>query len=96
MTSLPVSASISDSFEDIQGHFFSSPNAHEIILQTDVAADLADSQHLQPAEMIGKDLFLRYAGREPLIRPPVPAPAIETPVVADDDHAERRGCRPGR
>jgi len=69
ITSLPVSASSSDSLEDIQGHFFSSPNAHEVILQTDVAADLADSQHLQPAEMLGKDLVLRYAGREPLAPP---------------------------
>ena len=69
ITSLPASASSSDSLEDIQGHFFSSPNAHEVILQTDVAADLADSQHLQPAEMLGKDLVLRYAGREPLTPP---------------------------
>jgi putative ABC transport system permease protein len=69
ITSLPVSASSSDSLEDIQGHFFSSPNAHEVILQTDVAAALADSQQLQPADMLGKDLVLRYAGREPLTPP---------------------------
>ena len=69
ITSLPISAAGSDSLDDIQGHFFSSPNAHEVILQTDVAADLADSQHLQPAEMLGKDLVLRYAGREPLTPP---------------------------
>jgi putative ABC transport system permease protein len=69
ITSLPVSAGGSDSLDDMQGHFFSSPNAHEVILQTDAAADLADSQHLQPAEMLGKDLVLRYAGREPLAPP---------------------------
>ncbi len=72
ITSLPVSAAGSDSLDDMQGHFFSSPNAHEVILQTDVAADLADSQHLEPAEMLGKDLVLRYAGREPLTPPAGP------------------------
>ncbi len=66
VTSLPNSASTSDSLEGMQGHFFSAPGAHEIILQADAAADLADSQHLQPAEMLGKELILRYAGREPL------------------------------
>jgi ABC-type antimicrobial peptide transport system permease subunit len=66
VTSLPASSSTSDSLEGMQGHFFSAPDAHEVILQADVAADLADSQHIQPAEMLGKDLTLRYAGREPL------------------------------
>jgi putative ABC transport system permease protein len=66
VTSLPASASSSDGLEGMQGHFFSSAGAHEIILQADAAADLADSQHLQPADMLGKDLVLRYAGREPL------------------------------
>lgn len=66
VTSLPQSASASDGLEGMQGRFFSAPDAHEIILQADAAADLADSQHLQPADMMGKDLILRYAGREPL------------------------------
>ena len=66
VTSLPASASSSDGLEGMQGHFFSAADAHEIILQADAAADLADSQHLQPADMLGKDLVLRYAGREPL------------------------------
>lgn len=66
LTSLPMSASASDSLEGMQGHFFSTPDAHEIILQADAAADLADSQHLRAADMVGKELILRYAGREPL------------------------------
>jgi putative ABC transport system permease protein len=66
VTSLPQSASSSDGLEGMQGRFFSAPDAREIILQVDAAADLADSQHLQPADMMGKDLILRYAGREPL------------------------------
>jgi putative ABC transport system permease protein len=66
VTSLPASASTSDSLEGMQGRFFSAPDSREVILQADVAADLADSQHLQPADLLGKDLVLRYAGREPL------------------------------
>jgi putative ABC transport system permease protein len=66
VTSLPASAATSDGLEGMQGRFFSAPDAHEVILQADVAADLADSQHLQTADMLGKDLVLRYAGREPL------------------------------
>src|SRR5579883_2825867 len=44
VTSLPASASSSDSLENMQGHFFSGPDAHEVMRQADVAADLADSQ----------------------------------------------------
>ncbi len=85
ITSLPISAAGSDSLDDMQGHFFSSPNAHEVILQTDVAADLADSQHLQPADMLGKDLVLRYAGREPLTAPANPDRAQDRAAAPDDD-----------
>ena len=93
ITSLPISAAGSDSLDDIQGHFFSSPNAHEVILQTDVAADLADSQHLQPAEMLGKDLVLRYAGREPLT-PPAGSGARDQNAGRTDDRANDRAAAP--
>jgi putative ABC transport system permease protein len=93
ITSLPISAAGSDSLDDIQGHFFSSPNAHEVILQTDVAADLADSQHLQPAEMLGKDLVLRYAGREPLT-PPAGSGAGARNAGRTDDRAADRAAAP--
>jgi putative ABC transport system permease protein len=66
IASLPASASSDDAFESMQGHFFSSPQAHEIILQSDVAKDLADTQHLQPNALIGQQIVLRYAGRQPL------------------------------
>ena len=88
ITSLPISAAGSDSLDDMQGHFFSSPNAHEVILQTDVAADLADSQHLQPADMLGKDLVLRYAGREPL------TPAGSGARDRNPDRAQDRAAAP--
>ena len=100
ITSLPISAAGSDSLDDMQGHFFSSPNAHEVILQTDVAADLADSQHLQPADMLGKDLVLRYAGREPLTPPAGSGARDRNPDRAKTDRkpgrrsGRRPGCRP--
>lgn len=81
VTSLPQSASTSDGLEGMQGRFFSAPDAHEIILQADAAADLADSQHLQPADMLGKDLILRYAGREPL---PANSASRDRAAAADD------------
>ena len=82
VTSLPMSASTSDSLEGMQGRFFSATQAHEIILQADAAADLADSQHLQPADMLGKELILRYAGREPL-----PANRNRAAAASPDDAA---------
>jgi len=84
VTSLPMSASGSDSLEGMQGHFFSAPDAHEIILQADAAADLADSQHLQTADMIGKDLVLRYAGREPLPAASATPSKRDRAAAADD------------
>jgi ABC-type lipoprotein release transport system permease subunit len=84
VTSLPTSASTSDGLEGMQGRFFSAPDSHEVILQADVAADLADSQHLQPADMLGKDLVLRYAGREPLPAPSADSRARDRAASADD------------
>jgi putative ABC transport system permease protein len=69
----------------MQGKFFSAPDSHEVILQLDVAADLADSQHLQPSDMLGKELTLRYAGRQPLA--PAPANADPSDRAASPDDA---------
>ena len=66
IASLPSSASSNDGLEGMQGHFFSSSSAHEVILQLNVATDLADTQHLQPGDLIGKEVVMRYAGRQPL------------------------------
>ena len=66
ISSLPASAASDDAFGGMQGHFFSSPQAHELILQSDVAKDLADIKHIQPAALLGQQIILRYAGRQPL------------------------------
>jgi len=73
--SLPSSAAGSDSLEGMQGHFFSAPDAHEMILQLDLATELAGLGHLQPQDLLGKNLTLRYAGRQPL--PPSPPGAAK-------------------
>src|ERR1700722_10783760 len=66
IASLPSSASSNDGLEGMQGHFFSSSSAHEVILQLNVATDLADAQHLKPGDLISKEVVMRYAGRQPL------------------------------
>jgi len=54
-------------FDGMKGSFFSGPAADETILQIDLARQLSDS----PDALVGKDLSLRYAERQPL--PPDPA-----------------------
>ncbi len=64
--SLPQSASDSDAFVGMQGHLFSAPDAHEAILQLELVSELADREGLQPRDLIGKEITLRYAGRQEL------------------------------
>ncbi|HET7212254.1 MAG TPA: ABC transporter permease [Terriglobia bacterium] len=49
-------------FDDMQGRFFSAPNADEAILQTGFAERLARP----PESLVGKQIVVRYARREPL------------------------------
>jgi putative ABC transport system permease protein len=48
------------SFDDLQGRFFSSPQADEAILQVEFAKELSK----QPNELIGKEISIRYAERQ--------------------------------
>ncbi|MGA9938799.1 MAG: ABC transporter permease [Candidatus Acidiferrales bacterium] len=59
---IPESDRDGGSFDGMQGHFFSGPDANEAILQIDLAKQLSD----QPYSLLGKDLVLRYAERTPL------------------------------
>ena len=49
-------------FDGMQGNFFSGPSADEAILQADLARQLSD----QPGRLIGQQITLRYAERQPL------------------------------
>ena len=66
VASLPASAATNDAFEGMLGHFFSAPDAHEIILQTEMAESLAEIEGKHAPDMLGKDIVLRYPGREQL------------------------------
>jgi putative ABC transport system permease protein len=66
ISSLPPSASSNDAFEGMTGHFFSAPDAHEIILQMDSAESLAEIQNKHAVDMLSQNIVLRYPGREQL------------------------------
>lgn len=70
---LPLSSRNSDGFEDMQGHFFSTEQAREVILQKLFAAELLGKSANNPDKinvrdvaqpLLGKQLVLRYAERE--------------------------------
>jgi putative ABC transport system permease protein len=62
---MPESSKASGAFDGMQGHFFSSPDADEAILQAEFAKEL----NPQTSSLIGKDLILRYAERQSLGAP---------------------------
>ncbi|MGB0034479.1 MAG: FtsX-like permease family protein [Candidatus Acidiferrales bacterium] len=59
---VPASAQGNGSYDEVQGSFFSGPDADEAILQIEFAKDLSD----QPRSLLGKELVLRYAERQAL------------------------------
>ena len=59
ISGLPMSARQLESFDNMQCKYFSSPDAAEIILQSDEAKTLTD----KPDDLLGKDIVLRYALR---------------------------------
>jgi putative ABC transport system permease protein len=71
---LPMSSKGGDSFEGMQGRFFSSGTAHEAILQKTFAADLLGKSARGPDDvnvaevarpLLGKQLVMHYAERQP-------------------------------
>ncbi len=62
VAALPPSARQNEAFETLQGSFFSGPVAEEAILALEFAKELDP----QPASLIGKDIVVRYAERQPL------------------------------
>jgi putative ABC transport system permease protein len=69
---LPASAKANDAFEGMQGSYFSSDTAAEVILQKSFAAELLGRRNADDADagelakpLIGKDLIMRYAERAP-------------------------------
>jgi putative ABC transport system permease protein len=59
---IPESGRTDGAFDGMQGSFFSGVSADEAILQMDFAKQLSS----QPSSLIGNELILRYAKREPI------------------------------
>ena len=62
VAALPPSARNNEAFETAQGSFFSGPEAEEAILAQEFAKELSP----QPASLLGKEIVVRYAERQPL------------------------------
>ena len=74
LAGLPFSAKDNDGFEGMQGKFFSTESAPEVIVQKAFAAELLEKSFQNPDELkvsevaaplLGKQLVLRYAERRP-------------------------------
>jgi putative ABC transport system permease protein len=87
---IPSSAKTDGAFEGMKGAFFSGLNVDEAILQIEFAKDLST----QPDSLIGKNLTLRYAERQPL--PPEPSAAKRKSDPGGlSPHAEEGDLSPG-
>jgi putative ABC transport system permease protein len=96
VAALPSSARSNDAFEAVQGHFFSSDMAPEVVIQKTFAEELLgktpksglDETNVAElaAPLLGKELTMRYAQRE--TAPTVPlAPAGNTGAAGDQNLA---------
>ncbi len=63
VTGLPMSARENEAFDNLQGKFFSSSSADEVILLNDFAKELDPKN---PKELIGKEVTLRYGEHQSL------------------------------
>jgi ABC-type antimicrobial peptide transport system permease subunit len=83
ISALPSSAKSSDAFEGMQGNFFSSATAPEVILQKTFAEELLGKTPARGVDetnvgdlakpLLGKELVMRYAQRAASPTPPPPA-----------------------
>jgi putative ABC transport system permease protein len=64
ISGLPNSDSTNDAFDGMQGRFFSSQQAQEVILSNDLGQSLADDAKIQPSALIGRTLTLRFPQRQ--------------------------------
>jgi putative ABC transport system permease protein len=62
--SFPPSSRGTGIFDSVQGSFFSDTNAAEAILHQDLAQQIADELKIQPKDMIGREITLRYPQRK--------------------------------
>jgi putative ABC transport system permease protein len=63
---IPMSERTDGAFDGMTGTFFSSPIANEAILQIELARQLSPNVSNNPKSLVGQDITLRYAERQPL------------------------------
>jgi putative ABC transport system permease protein len=80
---IPASARADGAFDEMKGTFFSGSEADEAILQIEFARDLSR----QTESLIGKELVLRYAEKEPLPADSSATPAATAGKTAPNDSA---------
>jgi putative ABC transport system permease protein len=97
VAALPASAQSTDAFEGVQGHFFSSDTAPEVIIQKAFAEELLgktpksgiDETNVAKlaASLLGKELTMRYAQREAAPGTPSTAARGAVPAANNDSVA---------
>ncbi|HEY3971690.1 MAG TPA: FtsX-like permease family protein [Candidatus Sulfotelmatobacter sp.] len=96
ISALPDSAKSNDAFDGMQGSFFSSDTAPEVILQKSFAEELLGKTPARGADepnvaelakpLLGKELIMRYAQRD-ASPAAAPAPSTDTAKFADSSLA---------
>ncbi len=74
VTGLPMSARENEAFDNLQGKFFSTSEADEVILMNDFAKELNPQD---PKQLIGQEITLRYGERQAL-----PADSADRPQLS--------------
>lgn len=95
VSGMAPSSQSSGTLDGLMGHFFSSPDADEVIVHGDVAKRLVDEGH-PPSSLLGQEITLRFAQRQAL-PPPSPQSASEAPneAVGPDETAMGFSIVPG-
>ena len=87
VSGMAPSSQSSGTLDGLNGHFFSSPDAEEAIIQGDLAKRLLDAGQA-PASLLGQEITLRFAQRQAL-PPPTQQASTDAPnqAVGPDEEA---------
>lgn len=87
VSGMAASSQSSGTLDGLNGHFFSGPDAEEVIIQGDLAKRLVDLGQ-SPASLLGQEITLRFAQRQALPPPSQQAPTdAPNQAVGPDEEA---------
>ena len=87
VSGMAPSSQSSGTLDGLTGHFFSSPDAEEAIIQGDMAKRLLDEGQ-PPTSLLGQEITLRFAQRQALPPPSQQAPSdAPNQAVGPDEEA---------